>query len=216
MTLKTWHCCFIIYLLLSSSTATRSANCAGTLNEGFCKRPKIQSLFLYGTAGGRGDRQGDADRMTGCVLCLGRRLRREGEAGCFLMSMLEICQTAPSHNNWVSGVSHFTLLFFHSSFSFFLLPQHFSDSFPNTSSSHLNSVALCSVFVSALAYGSGFGSVTRWFQLLEVRMSDREGICPCKEPIPCTLMHQCWARMKAHQRKPLKYMSSCIKTLPLK
>lgn len=51
MPLKTWHCRFLIYLLLSSFTVTRSANSAGTLNEEFCEWPNVQSLFLFGRQG---------------------------------------------------------------------------------------------------------------------------------------------------------------------
>lgn len=67
---------------------------------------------------------------------------------------------------------HISHSFFYSIFFCF----HSISQPPSTTLHPPTEIAL--LFVSALAHGSGFGSVTRWFQLLEVRMSDREGIRP--------------------------------------
>lgn len=112
---------------------------------------------------------------------LGEEVKEVGRSRAFSHEHVRDLPNGPVSQQLSQWSVTFHTPFFHSIFGFFfffLLPQHFFDSFPNTSSSHLSSVALRSVFVSALAYGSGFGSVTRWFQLLEVRISDREGIRP--------------------------------------
>lgn len=128
------------------------------------------------------------DRRTGCVFGGMGGLWSKRVEGRFPTTMLEFSWTALSHNNWLSSecqISHS----FTSSFLFFwvlsrhcCLPHSLLYFFLTFLSLSVSQMALLSPLLcfnpsaplsASFTHGSGFGSVSRWFQLREVRISDR-------------------------------------------
>lgn len=106
------------------------------------------------------------------------------EEGCFPMNLSEMCRTALSYNDRVSGgcqISHFSTFTF--SFCLHSTLICLSLSFFSFSNSCLCFGRARASLGLSLAHGSGCGSGTRWLQLQKVRISDRVSASPSTSPL---------------------------------
>lgn len=126
--------------------------------------------------------------MTECLFFNTSRRIRERQQRRFPMNLSEMCRT-PTTSGSAEGVRFHTspLLLFLSaateplfvSASFFFLPLSTS-SFSNSS---LCFGRACASLGLSFTHGSGFGSVTTWFQLQKVRISDRISASTSTSPL---------------------------------